>query len=198
MNDDKQLLENNDDPSMAIFDEIDINGDGVISREEFRIAIEKMRHLDLMKMKQSLNTNDIAFNHKASVLGRRVVVTDEFNCWQFMKSLPEYKYVSHMCPPPALPPKETGAPEYTLVLDMDETLLHCSVDDPSDHNPPDHSFRVNYQGSTFPIHAWLRPYLYDFLEKIHGNFEIVIFTASQAAYANEILNIIDPGKCFHI
>jgi hypothetical protein len=195
--DDYFLRNNNDadfDPTMAIFDDIDLNGDGVISREEFRIAIEKMRHLDLEKMKRSLLTNDISFNHKASVLGRKVIVSEAFNSWQFIKALPEYKYVSHLCPPVALPPKEPGAPDLTLVLDMDETILHCSVEEPTDENPPCHSFKVSHQGKSFPVHAWLRPGLQDFFEKICGKFEVVIFTASQAPYANAILDIIDPGK----
>lgn len=188
-----------EDPAMAIFDDMDINGDGVISREEFRIAIEKMRHLDLQRMKRSLAANDIAFNFKGAALGRQVIVTeDEFNAWHFIKCLPPYDQVQHFSPPVALPPKESRMPDYTLVLDMDETLLHCSPDIDPGMNDPDHTFQVSYQGSRFPVHAWLRPKLHDFLERVHGNFEVVVFTASKPEYANKILDIVDPhGKYFH-
>ena len=181
---------------MAIFDEIDVNKDETISREEFRIAIEKMRNMDLQKMKRALQVNDIAFTHRASVMGRKVLVSDEFNAWQFIKSLPEYQYVADLCPPPALPPKEAGSPKYTLVVDMDETLLHCDVDLEASKLAPHHTFEVTHQGKHFVIHAWLRPGLMDFLEKIAGQFEVVIFTASQSAYANVILDILDPDNRF--
>jgi CTD small phosphatase-like protein 2 len=187
--------EEQDDPVMAIFDEIDINGDGFLSREEFRIAIEKMRDLDITKMKRTLRRNDIAFNHKASVLGRRVIVNEaEFNAWQFIKNLPDYLYVADLCPPPALPPKKADAPEYTLVLDMDETLLHCDVDITNLDQLPDHTFPVKFQGKEFTVHAWLRPSLHSFLDKIRGKFEVVVFTASQPQYANAILDILDPNQ----
>ena len=181
---------------MTIFDEIDENHDGVITREEFSIALEKLRHLDLVKIKRSLSENDIAFNHKAAVFGRRVVVTDEFNSWQFIKSLPEYKFVCDQRPPIALPKKENNTPEYTLALDLDETLVHCTVDTPDvgDENPPDHTFDLNHRGTNLVIHAYLRPYLQEFLEAVHENFEVVIFTASQAPYANKMLDILDPDK----
>lgn len=198
--DDQQEGHINDPEAMAIFDEMDINGDGVISREEFRIALQKMRDLDLTRMKRALLTNDIAFNHRASVLGRRVIVNDDqFNAWQFIKSLPDYRYVQeprHSQGPLsfALPPKKAEAPEYTLVLDLDETLLHCDVDIPNLDHRPDHTFAVKFQGKRFTVHAWMRPGLQAFLDKICGKFEVVIFTASQAAYANAILDIIDPGR----
>lgn len=191
----KQNNDKDEDPIMSVFDEIDLNNDGVISKEEFRIAVEKMRHLDVLKMKRSLASNDISFNHKASVLGRTVLISDEFDAWQFMKGLPDYKHVSHLCPPVALPPRSSNSLEHTLVLDMDETLLHCSVDEPSSTDrDPDHTFEVGFQGSKYLVHSWLRPHLHEFLDKVSENFEVVIFTASQAAYANVILDILDPGK----
>ena len=190
------------DPAvMAIFDEMDLNGDGVISREEFKIAVEKMRDLDLRRMKRSLAVNDIALNYKGAALGRHVIVSDQFNAWQFIKCLPEYEHVKHLCPPVKLPPPLPGQEgRYTLVLDMDETLLHCSPDREESVHDPDHTFTIRYQGRSFPIHAWIRPKLFDFLDKIHGSqkFEVVIFTASQPEYANAMLDIIDPNnKYFH-
>ena len=190
----KSASSSSEQQAMAIFDEIDLNGDGVLCREEFLIAVEKMRHLDLQKMKRALECNDISFNHKASVLGKHVLITNKFDAWKFMGSLPDYQYVSHLCPPVALPPKDPGSPDYTLVLDMDETLLHCSPDaDLENARPPDHEFKVTFQGRKHRVYAWLRPQLYDFLEKVSNKFEVVIFTASQACYANQILDIIDPG-----
>ena len=34
--------------------------------------------------------------------------------------------------------------------------------------------------------------IFDFLEKIKDKYEVIVFTASQQVYANELLNIIDP------
>ena len=40
----------------------------------------------------------------------------------------------------------------------------------------------------------MRPGLYKFLKQTSEHYEIVIFTASQSYYANEVLNIIDPSN----
>ena len=40
----------------------------------------------------------------------------------------------------------------------------------------------------------LRPGLHTFLRQVSKLYEIVIFTASQSYYANEVLNIIDPSN----
>lgn len=188
------------DPIDAVFDEIDTNGDGVLTREEFHIAVEKMRTLDLNQMRRQLRSNDISLNQGAArILGQKVLVDDDhITSWQFMKGLPDYSYVQDLCPPVALPEKPDDAPPITLLLDMDETLLHSSVDETSLDNPPSHTFDISHQGSTFAVHAWLRPRLEDFLEKIRGKFEVAIFTASEPIYANRILDLIDPhGENFH-
>ena len=42
----------------------------------------------------------------------------------------------------------------------------------------------------------LRPHLKTFLKQVNKHYEIVIFTASHSAYANEVLNLIDPSNEF--
>ena len=120
---------------------------------------------------------------------------DEFNPYIFIKSLPAYDLVKTLRPPIALPPKKKNSPPISLVLDLDETLVHCTVEPVDD---ADLVFPVVFHGMTYQVHVRLRPHLFTFLEKIKGKFEVIVFTASQKVYANELLNLIDPDdKYFH-
>ena len=77
---------------------------------------------------------------------------------------------------PLLPPLENEKNNiYTLVLDLDETLVH---------------FFYTPSGGTFLI----RPYCFEFLNKMSKIFEIVIFTAAMKDYADSILDILDLKK----
>ena len=116
---------------------------------------------------------------------------DEFNPYVFIKSLPAYELVAPLRPPIALPPKAKDSPPISLVLDLDETLVHCTVEPIDD---ADLVFPVVFHGVTYQVHVRLRPHLFQFLEKIRGKYEVIVFTASQKVYANELLNLIDPGK----
>jgi len=117
---------------------------------------------------------------------------EEFNPYAFIKSLPNYELVAPLRPPVSLPPKEEDSPPISLVLDLDETLVHCTVEAVDD---ADLVFPVVFHGMTYQVHVRLRPHLFEFLEKICGKFEVIVFTASQKVYANELLNLIDPdGK----
>jgi Dullard-like phosphatase family protein len=69
---------------------------------------------------------------------------------------------------PAINPKY----KYTLVLDMDETLIHY--------------FFTHINGMFF-----VRPYCFDFLRELNDIYEIVTFTAGTKDYADNILNILD-------
>lgn len=64
---------------------------------------------------------------------------------------------------------------YTLVLDLDETLIHYKEDD-------EDNGRVNF-----------RPYLDEFLTEMRQHFNVVVFTASLQEYADPILNHLDPS-----
>lgn len=74
-----------------------------------------------------------------------------------------------------LPSKQTIDKLYTLVLDLDETLVH---------------FEESTDGGQFLV----RPYAQEFLAKMKDHFEVVIFTAAVKDYADWILDRIDLTK----
>jgi CTD small phosphatase-like protein 2 len=115
---------------------------------------------------------------------------EEFNPYLFIKSLPKYEYVCGE-PRTCLPRKDPSSPPITLVLDLDETLVHCTVDP-----IPDASlvFPVFFHGMEYQVHVRLRPHLFEFLEQVSKKYEVVVFTASQKVYADELLNRIDPDQ----
>lgn len=119
---------------------------------------------------------------------------EEFNPYLFIKHLPPYSMVESLRPPITLPPKAPGAPKVSLVLDLDETLVHCTVEPTAD---ADLQFPVVFHGVTYQVNVRLRPHLFEFLDKIQDKYEVIIFTASQQVYANELLNLIDPGTYFY-
>ncbi|KAI8051675.1 HAD-like domain-containing protein [Syncephalis plumigaleata] len=93
--------------------------------------------------------------------------------------------------PYALPRKTRSSPPITLVLDLDETLVHCST---SPIGEADLKFPVEFNGMLYEVHGRCRPYYREFLERVALMFEVVIFTASQKSYANRLLDIIDPSR----
>mmetsp|Transcript_13076 Transcript_13076/g.22317 ORF Transcript_13076/g.22317 Transcript_13076/m.22317 type:complete len:573 (-) Transcript_13076:147-1865(-) len=120
---------------------------------------------------------------------------DEFNPYMFIKSLPPYEYAlppGWRSRPKALPPSDPNSHPICLVLDLDETLVHCTVEPVAD---ADMVFPVEFNGMNYQVHVRCRPFLTEFLEAVSRKFEVVIFTASQQVYADKLLDKIDPeGK----
>ena len=79
----------------------------------------------------------------------------------------------------------------TLVLDLDETLVHSSFI-PFEEN--DIILQVEFDNVLYNIYVLVRPNALQFLINMSKYFEIVIFTASLSKYANPLLDIIDPKK----
>ena len=78
------------------------------------------------------------------------------------------------------------------VLDLDETLVHSTLDGCDE---PDFSFPVAFNGREHRVHVRRRPHLQHFLQRCAELFEVVVFTASQKVYAEQLLNILDPTRC---
>ena len=118
---------------------------------------------------------------------------DEFNPYAFIKGLPAYsEVVPPSRPRPCLLPTSIFIPARpTLVLDLDETLVHCSIDP---INNSDLTFNVDFNGTLYDVFVRKRPHFEEFLKHVSKTFEVVVFTASQQVYAETLLDILDPDK----
>ena len=83
----------------------------------------------------------------------------------------------------------------TLVLDLDETLVHSVGGmENGEGGEPQHDFIIQIpqsNNSSHDVHVMVRPHVEEFLQRMSKRFELVIFTASISKYANPLLNIID-------
>lgn len=88
-----------------------------------------------------------------------------------------------------------------LVLDLDETLVHAGFHHPSNEHPglvPDFVLALDFGDAACPaegavIYVCKRPGMDAFLEVLSREFELVLFTASLAQYANPVIDaLLDP------
>ncbi|KAI4373119.1 hypothetical protein MLD38_011279 [Melastoma candidum] len=94
---------------------------------------------------------------------------------------------------PALLPQETSRKWVTLVLDLDETLVHSTTKPCAD---ADFSFQIPINMEEKTVYVRRRPFLKVFLERVSEMFEIILFTASQKMYAELLLDNLDPERKF--
>ncbi|KAL1828668.1 uncharacterized protein LOC108209029 [Daucus carota subsp. sativus] len=116
---------------------------------------------------------------------------DEFDPYFFIKNLPDLASVVPTFRPMLLPKQTRSCPSTTLVLDLDETLVHSTLEPCED---ADFKFSVKFNLMEHTVFVRCRPYLQEFLERVSGLFEIIIFTASQGVYADQLLNVLDPKR----
>ena len=90
-------------------------------------------------------------------------------------------------------PEKTDNKQKTLVIDLDETLVHSYFAKEPPYTP-DISYDIEITGITIHISTLIRPGTYQFLERLSKIYEIVIFTASLSQYAIPLLNEIDKNN----
>ncbi len=145
-------------------------------------------------LKVTLNDDDVEEEEEEEYYDDEEDDEDEFNPYMFIKSLPPYEYAlppGWRGRPKALPPADPNSHPICLVLDLDETLVHCTVEPVAD---ADMVFPVEFNGMNYQVHVRCRPFLTEFLDAVSRKFEVVIFTASQQVYADKLLDKIDPGE----
>jgi len=78
-----------------------------------------------------------------------------------------------------------------LVLDLDETLVHSSFKAIPD---PDFTIKIELEGHVHEVFVRKRPGVDMFLREVAKKFEIVVFTASLAKYADPLLDELDKDN----
>ena len=98
-----------------------------------------------------------------------------------------------------LPPKSEDKIDLkTLVLDLDETLIH-SQHFPFSSSKSDIVLKLDLEtNEPHDFHVLIRPGAKEFIRKMNKFYEIIIFTASVSKYAIPLINLIDEkGLCSH-
>ena len=85
----------------------------------------------------------------------------------------------------------------TLILDLDETLVHSSFKPITYNNVyhrPDIFLTINFRANNHNVFVLKRPYVHEFLKEMNKIYNIIIFTASVKEYANPLLDTLDTEK----
>ncbi|CAH2034382.1 unnamed protein product [Thlaspi arvense] len=81
----------------------------------------------------------------------------------------------------------------TIVLDLDETLVHSSMEPPVRVNV-DFMVRIKIEGAVIPMFVVKRPGVDEFLERISKNYRVAVFTAGLPEYASQVLDKLDKNR----
>lgn len=103
---------------------------------------------------------------------------DDFDPLVFIGTLGPVEHYAMPGRQPLLPKQTRTCKQKTLVLDLDETLVHSTLDAACGIGA-DFSFPVTFNGAEHMVHVRQRPHMREFLERVVALFEVVVFTASQ-------------------
>lgn len=80
----------------------------------------------------------------------------------------------------------------TLILDLDETLVHSSFR--PFNSKSDIELQVIFDDVRHRVYVLKRPYVDEFLQRMNELYDIFVFTASISSYANPLLDTLDRNR----
>ena len=91
--------------------------------------------------------------------------------------------------------KKKGLKKRIALFDLDETLVHCTGDVKTSTEKYQHLIDINLPGKqSVRVGINLRPLWKETLDLVKKKYHIVIHTASHQAYADAVLDFMDPQK----
>ena len=92
-------------------------------------------------------------------------------------------------------PKKNKTKKKIALFDLDETLVHCTGDIKNQKEKYQHKIEIKLPGKqAVEVGINLRPYWKETMNLIKKKYHIVIYTASHQAYADSVLDFMDPKK----
>lgn len=91
-----------------------------------------------------------------------------------------------------LPPQDKNEKgKISLVLDLDETLVHSSFMAVPN---ADFAFVLGVDSNRLGVYVCVRPGVAEFLKRLGDIYELILFTASSKFYADQVVDEIDPER----
>ena len=112
----------------------------------------------------------------------------EFNPLDFVRTLPRDKPDMNGA---KLHMRTRRTRRVTLVLDLDETLIHSEQETLLG---ADDQLEMRIGAETCTVFVRYRPFVLEFLHKVNQLFEVVLFTAGLQEYADGLLRTLDPDR----
>lgn len=142
---------------------------------------------------QTTNTNrpqeNKSSNHPPGDVkdGKKPIISNPDRPLGWVNPIPPPPLTKYLLPP--LNPNEKY--KKCLVLDLDETLVHSSFKPIPN---PDFVISIELENVIHKVYVRKRPGVDNFLRVVGEKFEVVVFTASLAKYADPLLDILDKSK----
>ncbi|KAE9610388.1 putative protein-serine/threonine phosphatase [Lupinus albus] len=167
----------------ALEDDVNVDStkDSISCEEPMMVQENASLYSALSQVKRNFNQDSDVKNDSDK--------TECFDPQLFIKNFPELSYLESNDLFAQIPKQSQRRKSVTLVLDLDETLVHSTLEHCDD---ADFTFNVFYNMKENTVYVRQRPNLHTFLEIVSEMFEVVIFTASQSIYAKQLLDILDP------